>query len=67
MSFDPVQFSVMSGHPHRNSSGSWKSKPETQVDVQGWAHLCGVGMKKMGRLTEEISIMRYEQTEDRRT
>lgn len=57
----------MSGQPHRNFSGSWKSEPETQVGDQEWGHLCGVGMKEVGRLTEEISIVSYDQTEDRKT
>lgn len=58
MSSGPVQF------------GAWRgihTEPETQVGDQGWGHLCGVGMKEVGRLTEEVSIVRYDQTEGRRT
>lgn len=38
-----------------------------QVGEQGWGHLCGVEMKGVGQLTEEISVVGYEQAEDKRT
>lgn len=44
-----------------------ESQTLKQVGEQGCGHLCGVEMKGVGQLTEEISVIGYDQTEDKGT
>lgn len=42
--------------------GSWTAEAETQGGEQGWGQLCGAEIG-VGQLTEEINLVRYDQTE----